>query len=597
MCLALCYNPPMAVKGEPVILSDEQISEMVNAYLKGSNLSQIESQFGVPRAKVKRTLVAAGVEVKPRATRRPPLTAEQKAFALALFDEGLSLAEIERGYGFPRKYVAAHLDEVRPDRPKDAPRQTELTAEQRELVTRLYDEGWPIRRIWEENRFSRGLVEQHLSSTHPDWKSLTRGERSNKTRGRQVESLTARVILDAYQSGTTVAQAARLVGVHVGTAAKWLKKAGVEIDKDYRSRLGEEDWAKHCLAVRQGLDPSCDPDLTMFGAKLRRDRDAMLSFIESAGVTGVVELAKALQADENQLRIALHNLGLWDLFDHAGVSSYEAEIQGLLNAWGVAHVRGDRSLIAPKELDFLIPEHNLAIEVNGSYWHSELRVPASYHEDKTRLARDKGVLVFHIWQWEWDDPRTQPIIISQLRNLLGLAETRIFARKCEVRKVPLQERREFLNKSHIQGDCPTRVAYGLYHDNELVSIMTLGRPRHAAHKAKYIWEMLRFCSRKNTSVVGAGGKLFSAFLAENSPSSVLSFSANDKTTGNLYSTLGFTLESEGRSLSYVWTDLRGTVLNRGQTQMKNEDATMRDRGFVKVVQCSQRRWVWTPPLC
>ena len=50
-------------------------------------------------------------------------------------------------------------------------------------------------------------------------------------------------------------------------------------------------------------------------------------------------------------------------------SSYEREIQEFLRENDIVFSANDRSQIKPKELDIYIPEHHLAIELNGVYLH------------------------------------------------------------------------------------------------------------------------------------------------------------------------------------------------------------------------------------
>lgn len=59
----------------------------------------------------------------------------------------------------------------------------------------------------------------------------------------------------------------------------------------------------------------------------------------------------------------------------------------------IGEVMGDR------ELDFYFPDHNLAIEANGDYWHSEkFGRDDEYHNDKTRRCNEKGIELVHIWE-------------------------------------------------------------------------------------------------------------------------------------------------------------------------------------------------------
>lgn len=59
------------------------------------------------------------------------------------------------------------------------------------------------------------------------------------------------------------------------------------------------------------------------------------------------------------------------------------------------------------------------------------------------------------------------------------------------------------NENHIQGYCQAKIRLGLFINNELMSIMTLGKPRFSK---KYKFELIRFCNKINHSIVGAASK-------------------------------------------------------------------------------------------
>ena len=66
--------------------------------------------------------------------------------------------------------------------------------------------------------------------------------------------------------------------------------------------------------------------------------------------------------------------------------------------------RRNRQLIKPYELDIVIPELKLAIEFNGSYWHSiEVGVIPGYHLMKTERCEQLGYRLIHIWEDEWSE--------------------------------------------------------------------------------------------------------------------------------------------------------------------------------------------------
>ena len=77
-------------------------------------------------------------------------------------------------------------------------------------------------------------------------------------------------------------------------------------------------------------------------------------------------------------------------------------------------VRGDRRLIAPREVDVHLPELKLAMEFNGSYWHSDAQLLKSkgvsaleYHGDKVERCKERGVRLLFIWESEWMSRRDE----------------------------------------------------------------------------------------------------------------------------------------------------------------------------------------------
>ena len=68
----------------------------------------------------------------------------------------------------------------------------------------------------------------------------------------------------------------------------------------------------------------------------------------------------------------------------------------------------DRTQIHPYEIDIYLPALKIGIEFDGLYWHSELgganRMALAY---KTKLCKDKGISLIHLYEDEWDNRKTQ----------------------------------------------------------------------------------------------------------------------------------------------------------------------------------------------
>jgi hypothetical protein len=258
-----------------------------------------------------------------------------------------------------------------------------------------------------------------------------------------------------------------------------------------------------------------------------------------------------------------------------------------------------RGVIGTRELDIFIPDKNLAIEYNGTYWHSEISGGKSknYHNSKTIEALKNNINLIHIFDYEWKFKKE--IIKSIIISLLGKS-ARIYARNCILKEVPLNEEKLFLEINHLQGYSSSSICYGLYHNNELVSIMSFSKPRY---NKKYKWELLRFANKLGTNVVGGASKLFSHFKKLNKGSSVISYSHRDKFTGDIYKKLGFNFSHSTAPAPYYTNDYIN-VENRIRYQkhklskiFKNFDPNlsewinMKNNGYDRIWDCGNDVWI------
>lgn len=239
-----------------------------------------------------------------------------------------------------------------------------------------------------------------------------------------------------------------------------------------------------------------------------------------------------------------------------------------------------RDIISPLELDFYFPKLKLAIEFNGTYWHSdEYKSDVNYHLKKTLMCEEKGIRLIHIWEYDWKHPEKQRIILSRIFNLLGVATkdiVKIFARKCELRFVETKEEinkiNKFLDENHLFGSTSLTSNFAaayLTYDNNLVAAMTFGKPRF---NNNYQWELLRFCSLINHKVVGAASKLFKAFIEKYRPNNILSYAdrcwSSEILSNTVYKALGFKFEHTTKP-SYVYAHVKNDfhpVLSRYKCQ-------------------------------
>lgn len=222
----------------------------------------------------------------------------------------------------------------------------------------------------------------------------------------------------------------------------------------------------------------------------------------------------------------------------AGTSMYENEIVDFIKSIknDIEIILNDRTIIEPFDLDIYLPEYKVAIDFDGFFYHSESKGKNhSYHLNKTNLCKEKDITLLHIFEDEW--VYKSHVIKSIILNKLGLIPNKIFARKCVIKEVTPAEAREFLENNHIQGNVCSSIKLALFYNDEMVSLLTFGKSRF---NKNYEYEIHRFCSKLNTSVVGGFSKLFKYFVNKYSKS-IITYADLRYGTGNVYLNNGFDL--------------------------------------------------------
>lgn len=258
-------------------------------------------------------------------------------------------------------------------------------------------------------------------------------------------------------------------------------------------------------------------------------------------------------------------------------------------------IRNDRTVLSGKELDIYLPEKKIAFEFDGLYWHNEVSKPNSYHVNKTDACENAGIHLIHIFEDDW--LYKQDIVKSRIKSLLGLTD-KLYARKCELKEVSGKDAAEFLNMNHLQGSVNSRYRYGLYHDGELVSLMTFGKSRFDNNI-----EMHRFCNKRDITVVGSASRLFKYFMKTHPEiSTVESFADRCWSTGNLYEKIGFEKAGVTKpAYYYVIDNLRHNrmefqkhkLVKEGFDPDMTEHEIMLSREIYRIYDCGNIKYIYT----
>ena len=318
------------------------------------------------------------------------------------------------------------------------------------------------------------------------------------------------------------------------------------------------------------------------------------------------DIAKLLGRHKENVRNNINKYGLTEFINKSFGSHYEHDIFVFCKKFVDNIKNRDRKVLNGKELDIYIPSHKLAIEFNGTYWHSfEKLGDKKYHQNKTIACAKQGIQLIHIFEYEWNDLVKQEKIKNYIKRLLTRdSQNKVFARNTEIKQITSSIADDFCNKYHLQGKATASVNYGCYLGEELIGIMTFGAPRF---NNNYDYELVRLCWKDSVVVTGGTEKLLSQFIKDYNPNSIITYCDISKFTGNAYIRIGFKpIQSNPiTEPNYVWcsqeTDLllpryktqKHQLIEQGLgTEEQTEIEIMYNHNFIQIYDCGNIRLEW-----
>jgi len=281
------------------------------------------------------------------------------------------------------------------------------------------------------------------------------------------------------------------------------------------------------------------------------------------------------------------------------------EIKEWLNSFGF-NFSSDYEVLENKEIDLLDKDKKVGIEYCGLYWHNDTSPEPrdrTYHIGKYKNCLKKDVQLLTIFEDEWKSRQDQ--CKSHIKSILGIYNNKVFARKCKVVEISKEEARRFFDSYHIQGSNSLGlVFFGLFFQDELCAVMSLGRHTRKTDISKKEITLDRLCFKDGFNVVGGASKLFCQCLEWAKIygyKKVISFSDNRWSLGRVYEKMGFILDEEyGADYSYVEIKNPRKRLSK-QSQKKSitncpaeltEHTWAVQRGLARIYDCGKKRWTF-----
>lgn len=307
-------------------------------------------------------------------------------------------------------------------------------------------------------------------------------------------------------------------------------------------------------------------------------------------------------AEENGVSdTAIYNvLKKFNIEKRKGKNSTEIEniIEMWLNDNDIIFIKNDRNVLKKYELDFYCPDFNIAIELCGLYWHSidnrhlsDSRINKKYHQNKFLLCKDKNIKLFTIFEDEIVN--NFDIVKNRLQYAFNKNNNKIYARKCSLKEISKLDAKIFLKKYHSQSSKTGSINIGLYHENVLVTVATLNKPRY---NSNYDLELLRFCT-KNCVVIGGLSKIMKSIKGK----SILSYSCNRWGNGSGYEKAGFKnigitppsyyyFKPSDNNKRYHRTQFQKHKIITEENKNMTEIEIMKSNGYMRIYDCGNTKW-------
>lgn len=202
----------------------------------------------------------------------------------------------------------------------------------------------------------------------------------------------------------------------------------------------------------------------------------------------------------------------------ANNTSIEIFIRNILDDLNIKYITNKRGIIPPYELDVFIPDKNIAIECNGSFWHSTYKKKPNYHLNKFIKCSDKNIKLITLWE-DWI--RTKPYILEMIiRSEFDNYQNIINARDCEIVILDDNLCSAFLADNNLYNEKPFDIGIGLMYKNNVVSLMTFLQNGQ-------IWNLIQFCNILGTNVSNSYENILSYFIKQYKPQSIITCFTND----------------------------------------------------------------------
>lgn len=168
-------------------------------------------------------------------------------------------------------------------------------------------------------------------------------------------------------------------------------------------------------------------------------------------------------------------------------------------------------------------------------------IPTDFFQSISLYCFENNIKLIHLREEQWLEKSE---FIKHRLNSIFESNLKIHARQCKIRRIDKLEYDTFLNQNHLLQTAKTKFKYGLFKKEELVAVMGIsgGRWMTKDNDLRRSYEMIRFATTTNTTVVGGFSKLMKYIEEELEVQEWMSYFDLDWVVSNVYTKMGFQIK-------------------------------------------------------
>lgn len=173
--------------------------------------------------------------------------------------------------------------------------------------------------------------------------------------------------------------------------------------------------------------------------------------------------------------------------------------------------------------------------------------------NEIETAQKLGLKPVIVWTDDWE--LRQELVHSRIESLEG-RNTRIHARKCQVKRITKDVSSTFLNQNHLMGSVSSGFQYGLFFEEKLVAVATFSKARTMNYDEPHYKssELFRFASLQGITIQGGLSKLLKALVVEQKIEHIMTYTEAMWGEGNAFLALGFQSSTSLPPIAYEVID-------------------------------------------